>query len=250
VHSFTGGQGLNTGIQDSFNLAWKLALVDQHIASPSLLQTYAEERLPVIASMLAHTTSLLDQSYENKENPGAWSRDGNLLQLDMNYRWSSLIIDEQRNEDVDSDDTDGGLRPAKTIIAGDRAPDASGLVDARGGTFKAPLRLFNIFACNLHTVLIFTDSSKILGPMIETIFSYPEGLIRSVLVTQTEQAQPLHAQHVDCVLVDKEGLARSTYTLQEGCTTVVIRPDGIVGAVVRGAPGLQAYFRGVFGHLG
>ena len=47
---------MNTGIQDSFNLAWKLALVQRGLASPSLLRTYTEERLPVSAELLNQTT--------------------------------------------------------------------------------------------------------------------------------------------------------------------------------------------------
>jgi 2-polyprenyl-6-methoxyphenol hydroxylase-like FAD-dependent oxidoreductase len=44
VHSPAGGQGLNTGIQDAYNLGWKLATGDD-----KLLETYEEERLPVAA---------------------------------------------------------------------------------------------------------------------------------------------------------------------------------------------------------
>lgn len=44
VHSPIGGQGMNTGLQDAYNLAWKLALVIKNQASPHLLDTYGEER--------------------------------------------------------------------------------------------------------------------------------------------------------------------------------------------------------------
>jgi 2,4-dichlorophenol 6-monooxygenase len=46
-HSPMGGLGLNTGIQDAHNLAWKLAAVLQSHAAPSLLESYEPERLPV-----------------------------------------------------------------------------------------------------------------------------------------------------------------------------------------------------------
>jgi len=52
VHSPAGGQGMNTGIQDAANLAWKLALVTRGAASSDLLQTYQEERHPVAAHVL------------------------------------------------------------------------------------------------------------------------------------------------------------------------------------------------------
>ncbi len=44
VHSPAGGQGMNTGMQDAFNLAWKLALVWHRQASPALLDSYSPER--------------------------------------------------------------------------------------------------------------------------------------------------------------------------------------------------------------
>ncbi len=44
IHSPVGGQGMNTGIQDAFNLAWKIAYVHQQISSPTLLNSYEEER--------------------------------------------------------------------------------------------------------------------------------------------------------------------------------------------------------------
>ncbi|KTD42503.1 FAD-dependent monooxygenase [Legionella quateirensis] len=47
IHSPMGGQGLNTGIQDIYNLIWKLALVDKGKAKPDLLNSYHEERFPV-----------------------------------------------------------------------------------------------------------------------------------------------------------------------------------------------------------
>jgi 2-polyprenyl-6-methoxyphenol hydroxylase-like FAD-dependent oxidoreductase len=47
VHSPAGGQGMNTGIQDAWNLGWKLALVVRGVADEALLDSYEPERLPV-----------------------------------------------------------------------------------------------------------------------------------------------------------------------------------------------------------
>jgi 2-polyprenyl-6-methoxyphenol hydroxylase-like FAD-dependent oxidoreductase len=55
VHSPAGGQGMNTGLQDAYNLAWKLALVVQGRADESLLETYAQERMPVAQRLLETT---------------------------------------------------------------------------------------------------------------------------------------------------------------------------------------------------
>ena len=61
VHSPAGGQGMNTGIQDAYNLAWKLSAV-LNGADGALLDTYEEERLPIAASMLGITTRLHRQA--------------------------------------------------------------------------------------------------------------------------------------------------------------------------------------------
>jgi 2-polyprenyl-6-methoxyphenol hydroxylase-like FAD-dependent oxidoreductase len=52
IHSPAGGQGMNTGMQDAFNLAWKLALVLHKQAPVNLLDTYHAERHPVGAQVL------------------------------------------------------------------------------------------------------------------------------------------------------------------------------------------------------
>ncbi|MFB9806575.1 FAD-dependent monooxygenase [Haladaptatus pallidirubidus] len=55
VHNPLGGLGMNLGIQDAYNLAWKLALVCQEVASNALLDTYEEERKPIAKSVLDKT---------------------------------------------------------------------------------------------------------------------------------------------------------------------------------------------------
>ncbi len=52
VHSPASGQGMNTGIQDAFNLAWKIALVHAGRAKDALLDSYDRERIPVSAALL------------------------------------------------------------------------------------------------------------------------------------------------------------------------------------------------------
>jgi NADPH-dependent dioxygenase len=55
VHSPASGQGMNTGIQEAYNLAWKLAMVQQGHAALGLLETYDEERLPIGRALLGST---------------------------------------------------------------------------------------------------------------------------------------------------------------------------------------------------
>ncbi|MEU9233637.1 FAD-dependent oxidoreductase [Streptomyces subrutilus] len=55
VHSPASGQGMNTGVQEAYNLAWKLAQVEQGWAGRELLDTYGEERVPVGKALLGST---------------------------------------------------------------------------------------------------------------------------------------------------------------------------------------------------
>ncbi|WP_405979381.1 FAD-dependent monooxygenase [Streptomyces sp. NBC_00158] len=114
VHSPAGGQGLNTSVQDAYNLGWKLAAVLRGTAPSALLDTYEEERLPVAAEMLGLSTRI----HRGEARRGAATR-----QLGLGYRDSSLAVE-----------TRPGL-PADALRAGDRAPDGT-----RAGT-----RLFDAF---------------------------------------------------------------------------------------------------------
>ena len=55
THSPVGAQGMNTGLQDAYNLGWKLALVVSGVARPALLDSYADERVPVAQRLLSTT---------------------------------------------------------------------------------------------------------------------------------------------------------------------------------------------------
>jgi 2-polyprenyl-6-methoxyphenol hydroxylase-like FAD-dependent oxidoreductase len=55
IHSPAGGQGMNTGLQDAYNLAWKLALVIKGQADVALLDSYEKERIPVAQRLLRTT---------------------------------------------------------------------------------------------------------------------------------------------------------------------------------------------------
>jgi FAD binding domain-containing protein len=60
IHSPAGAQGMNTGLQDAYNLGWKLAYVVQGRADDALLDTYDQERRPVAARLLRTT----DQAFQ------------------------------------------------------------------------------------------------------------------------------------------------------------------------------------------
>jgi 2-polyprenyl-6-methoxyphenol hydroxylase-like FAD-dependent oxidoreductase len=59
IHSPAGGQGMNTGMLDAANLAWKLALVADGRAPDGLLDTYGQERVPVASNTLGFTDKIV-----------------------------------------------------------------------------------------------------------------------------------------------------------------------------------------------
>ncbi|MBH0774850.1 FAD-dependent monooxygenase [Nocardia bovistercoris] len=125
VHPPTGGQGMNTGVQDAYNLGWKLAAALH--GDESVLDTYESERRTVAARVLGLSTELLDKLVDGDET--AMERGPQTRQLDISYR---------------APDDHGPL------VAGDRAPDAP-LRDADGRT----VRLFDLFRGPHATTLVF-----------------------------------------------------------------------------------------------
>ncbi|KAK3830511.1 MAG: FAD binding domain-containing protein [Linnemannia elongata] len=59
-HSPAGGQGLNTGLQDAYNLTWKIALILNGTASPPILDTYSDERIPIADEIIKYSATTLD----------------------------------------------------------------------------------------------------------------------------------------------------------------------------------------------
>ncbi|HEY4244318.1 MAG TPA: FAD-dependent oxidoreductase [Kofleriaceae bacterium] len=118
IHPPTGGQGLNTSVQDAYNLGWKLAAR----APDALLDSYEAERRPLAAEMLGLTTRLLDAAKHGDRRRGR-----EVHQLDLGYADSPIALGDR---------------------AGDRAPDAP----IRGAAGQ-PRRLFDLFAGPHWTLL-------------------------------------------------------------------------------------------------
>jgi 2-polyprenyl-6-methoxyphenol hydroxylase-like FAD-dependent oxidoreductase len=138
THPPTGGQGLNTSVQDAYNLGWKLAAVIGG-ARDALLDSYEEERRPIAADMLGLATKLLDAARR-----GELRRGRDVQQLDLGYPWSSLAL----------------KKPARSgLIAGDRAPDAP-----IQGAAGQPMRLFELFKGPHWTLLGYDVARDAVSP--------------------------------------------------------------------------------------
>jgi hypothetical protein len=130
THPPTGGQGLNTSVQDAYNLGWKLAAV-LHGAPDKLLDSYESERRPIAAGMLGLSTRLLDAAKRGEMRRGREAQ-----QLDLGYPDSPLALEQPER--------------SRGVLAGDRAPDAP----LRGAAGQS-IRLFELFKGGRWTLLGF-----------------------------------------------------------------------------------------------
>jgi 2-polyprenyl-6-methoxyphenol hydroxylase-like FAD-dependent oxidoreductase len=136
IHSPAGGQGLNTSVQDAYNLGWKLAHVLRGGADEALLDSYQEERFPVAAEVLGISTGL--HHADRGAGGETQVRRGRVTdQLGIGYRTGPLTVEARESLAEDA------------LHAGDRAPDAP--YQGEDGT---PLRLFDLFRGPHSTVLV------------------------------------------------------------------------------------------------
>jgi 2-polyprenyl-6-methoxyphenol hydroxylase-like FAD-dependent oxidoreductase len=222
VLSPVGGQGLNAGIQDAHNLAWKLAVAVRGRASELVLESYAVERQYAGRAVLALTEQL--SAIANLRNPVSQQIRNRLLpvlaQFDivqqriarrianagLNYRDSPLVSQAGRWY---------SLGPAP----GDQALDAP----IAGGA-----RLFDRIACARHVVLMFTGeqpSSENLRGFENTARYMHEGYaegVQTILVSRAAMDWPGEK------IVDVDGAIHHRYGAGLPCV-YILRPDRYVG---------------------
>ena len=237
------------------NIAWKLALVVKGLAPQTLLESFDTERLPVITQMLAATSQLythlisrLKPEPENtvptsdEEDRSGWYkwRNDALEQYGVNYRYSSIVHEERAktplNEEIALAHAWKGYEGTKTLRAGDRAPDAPGLV-LNGNEAT----LFDLLSPSKHTILIFSTVGKSAHAInvVRAALKYPLYVVQMFLVG-CDNTEPVEGARL---LLDAQGCAHTSYLVAEGSTDVIIiRPDGFIGGIVEDAEGLDRYF--------
>lgn len=253
IHSPFGGQGMNTGIQDAYNLAWKLALVMKNEAPTTLIDTYEEERRPIAKDVLAAThagTSLLVT-----KNPALrFIRDQMLMQLvnldfvqqlilqdiselDINYRKSSLsqayhgslsdttlLHDKSSETPSIKDHFDFHTAPR----AGDRAPQGS----CQRYPSRAKTSLFQEFKGTAFKLLLFDGLSQTAAGYahLVSIASWVESLLSDNVRTYIIVAgsdKPATLDWNGSILLDAEHELHKTYGA--GAESLyLIRPDGYI----------------------
>lgn len=179
VHPPTGGQGLNTSIQDAYNLGWKMA-ASLRGAGEELLDSYEQERRPVAESLLHLSTRLLDS-----QKQGGIKRERDVQQLDIQYTDSPLAhtLPERQH----------GLQ------AGERAPDAP-LLGAGGQS----LRLFQLLQGPDWNLLAYETHGKVIdarrGLRIHHIGEQDE-----LIDTLGHFRESYHLAPGQCVLIRPDG---------------------------------------------
>ncbi len=233
------------------------------LASPSLLDTYTEERLPVIAVMLHKTTELYHQAYVADTS---LRRGRELLMLGINYRWSSIVLEERDPNLSDEEKRKASMNEMKArsyggyeggLCAGDRAPDAPGLVISHSsdplkkiGEVTSIFKLYNILKRNLIIFAPLSENNAVNGILTATAkVPASKENVPVFVVTRTDNDYAVGAQQeVAYTLVDRDGHAHDGYFVKEGeLTIVIIRPDGYVGAIVHNKSGVGRYFEQIFG---
>ncbi len=174
IHSPVGGQGLNTGIQDAYNLMWKLALKHQGQGTEELLDSYAEERHDVAeatikkVSLATNMVILKNPISRTLRNQLAailintdvvqkrFGRDVGML--DISYKHSSVVCEDaarptrvqQVQKRISNRGTDFNSGPS----SGERAPNVL-FLDEKGGSHS----LIDYLYGTQHTLLLFAGLS-------------------------------------------------------------------------------------------
>lgn len=231
-HVPIGGQGMNTGIQDAFNLAWKIAYVLAGKGKPDLLESYDAERHPVAESLLRGT----DEAYTRILKSGELGK--HAIRLFGPFLFGSQTVREAIRDVIEevninyrsgplSEDHGGSDGPQ----AGDRALDSE-IVVAAG---KQPARLREVLHGTHWTVLGFSgkgsDAEEIreMSDLLERVQQRFAGAVRSYLALgdwHLPEKMSLEATKLP-VIWDRVAQLHEQYGVRKACVYVV-RPDQYV----------------------
>ncbi|MBF6336659.1 FAD-dependent monooxygenase [Nocardia abscessus] len=212
IHPPTGAQGMNTGIQDAHNLAWKLALAISGDSSPHLLDSYDAERRPVGAEVVGRTVR------SAREGIGAGESDPDLV-----IRREAQLLIDYGDSPIVARTADGAAGP----WAGVRAPDATGL-SRDAVTF--PIRLFSLLGRTNHTLLLYADDSTAtdIGTLEELADTARRRAHRRLDVYLLAAPGTRVEETLLPVVRDGDGNFAKAYGATGGAVYVV-RPDGYLG---------------------
>ncbi|OIJ64254.1 FAD-dependent monooxygenase [Streptomyces mangrovisoli] len=214
IHPPTGAQGMNTGIQDAHNLAWKIALVLRGEAGEGLLGSYDAERRPIGEEVVGRTVQHARQGMEaDPDDPATLiMREAQLL---LGYCGGPL--------------TGTVHGPLDAPQPGDRAPDCGGLTATLA---RYPLRLLDVTRGRPgHVVLLYGADPAELAEAARASQGLPRpgAEVHLVAVLAARAARELADSLPVPGFHDSEGQFAALYR-PDGPTGLVVRPDGYLGA--------------------
>ncbi|MFG1378386.1 FAD-dependent monooxygenase [Xanthobacter autotrophicus] len=213
IHPPTGGQGMNTGIQDAYNLAWKLALVMKGRAPAALLDSYEAERRPVAQDVIARTVA------ESMNIGGSGGARDRLADTQIRVSYAGLAGAAV----VDGAAAPEGLPGDRLPVAGDRAPDALGL---RRRGVAAPLRMFDLLRGTDFVAVVAVDGTRDALAAMEALGARLAGSNLPVRVVAVAPAgASLPDPHGVSLVEDEAGSCAAAYGLGPG-EAALVRPDG------------------------
>ncbi|HEY5854630.1 MAG TPA: FAD-dependent monooxygenase, partial [Aldersonia sp.] len=209
IHPPTGGQGMNTGIQDAHNLAWKVALAVRGEDSDGLLDSYDAERRPVGEEVVGRTVR------SAREGIGTDSNDPDFIVR----REAQLLIDYADSPIVGAPSASSGPQP------GQRAPDAAGL-SRDMVTFT--IRLFSLLGRLHHTALLYVDG-KVDVAALEALADDARRATHGDLGVYVIASPGAEIGDTELPVVrDVDGRFAEAYS-PNGASVFVLRPDGYLG---------------------
>ena len=194
--------------------------------------------------MLELTTSILNRTIASGQMSAG--RGPKLFMLGINCRFSSIVLDEFVTPVEGRPINAYGVLEEGHLEAGDRAPDAPKLLPISPGDSDVTT-LFSFYRPWYHTVLVFAPSAADAAPVLAVLESCDKSVVRSAVMLPSSTPAADVASPADLVLLDQGDHAYSAYLVEASQTKVfVIRPDGVIGAIVHGADGVKNYFSKIF----
>lgn len=221
-----GGQGLNTGVQDAYNLAWKLALAVRGVATDEVLESYHAERHPVAQEVVNRTVRHARSAGHARSGLGNKGDDPETTLR----RQAQLLVAYPDSPLIQPKGADG--TPVAGPATGDRAPDCRGLLS---DVATYPWRLFDLLRTPRHVLLLFAgsehasgDSAARLEACAAEAHRAAHGLLDTYLITAAEVPRDTGPVSLRLPRVcDAAGEFRDAYAPRDG-EALLIRPDGYV----------------------
>ena len=244
IHSLLAGQGMNTGIQDAYNLGWKLALVARRHAPEGLLDSYEAERRQVgenVVGMTRDITQAVEQYADLSEEersklishmftpePERLNAARHLQEVDLDYHASPISLEV-------AGEFSGGISPGK------QCPEAGPLL-----VNDEPTTLLQLKDLSAYRLFLFqgqpanADLKHLQRIADGAVSRYGQWLTPYIVTAEETAGSPVTGSKLNIIL-DQEGAMHRKFEANTACL-YLIRPDGYVAYRSRELDSTAKYF--------